>query len=39
MTTLFIVGVSFLFSGVVDNVPYAATMTPIVAQFVSRITG
>ncbi len=33
--TLLIVGVSFLFSGVVDNVPYAATMTPIVAQFVS----
>jgi Na+/H+ antiporter NhaD/arsenite permease-like protein len=35
MTTLLILGVSFLFSGFVNNVPYAATMTPIVAQFTS----
>ena len=33
MTTLLILGVSFLFSGFVNNVPYAATMTPVVAQF------
>jgi Na+/H+ antiporter NhaD/arsenite permease-like protein len=33
MTTLLILGVSFLFSGFVNNVPYAATMTPIVGQF------
>lgn len=35
MTTLLVLGVSFLFSGFVNNVPYAATMTPIVAQFTS----
>ncbi|MGA8543726.1 MAG: ArsB/NhaD family transporter [Mycobacterium sp.] len=37
MTTLLILGVSFLFSGFVNNVPYAATMTPIVAEFVDSI--
>jgi Na+/H+ antiporter NhaD/arsenite permease-like protein len=31
--------VSFLFSGFVNNVPYAATMTPIVAQFIPSIHG
>ncbi len=35
LTTLLILGVSFLFSGFVNNVPYAATMTPIVAEFAS----
>jgi Na+/H+ antiporter NhaD/arsenite permease-like protein len=35
VSTMLILGVSFLFSGFVNNVPYAATMTPIVAQFVS----
>jgi len=35
VTTMLILGVSFLFSGFVNNVPYAATMTPIVAQFAS----
>ncbi len=35
LTTMLILGVSFLFSGFVNNVPYAATMTPIVAQFAS----
>jgi Na+/H+ antiporter NhaD/arsenite permease-like protein len=31
--------VSFLFSGFVNNVPYAATMTPIVGEFVESIHG
>jgi Na+/H+ antiporter NhaD/arsenite permease-like protein len=34
-----ILGVSFLFSGFVNNVPYAATMTPIVGEFASSIHG
>ena len=38
LTTMLILGVSFLFSGFVNNVPYAATMTPIVAQFASAGT-
>jgi Na+/H+ antiporter NhaD/arsenite permease-like protein len=37
VTTMVILGVSFLVSGSVDNVPYAATMTPIVAQVASSI--
>ena len=39
MTTMLILGVSFLFSGFVNNVPYAATMTPIVGEFVSSLHG
>jgi len=39
VTTVLILGVSFLFSGFVNNVPYAATMTPIVGQFVTSIHG
>jgi Na+/H+ antiporter NhaD/arsenite permease-like protein len=39
LTTMLILGVSFLFSGFVNNVPYAATMTPIVAQFIPSIHG
>jgi Na+/H+ antiporter NhaD/arsenite permease-like protein len=39
VTTMLILGVSFLFSGFVDNVPYAATMTPIVGEFVSSMHG
>ena len=39
VTTLVILGVSFLISGTVDNVPYAATMTPIVAQLGSSMHG
>jgi Na+/H+ antiporter NhaD/arsenite permease-like protein len=31
--------VSFVFSGFVNNVPYAATMTPIVSEFASSIHG
>jgi Na+/H+ antiporter NhaD/arsenite permease-like protein len=37
VTTMLILGVSFLFSGFVNNVPYAATMTPIVGQFASSM--
>ena len=37
VTTMVILGVSFLFSGFVNNVPYAATMTPIVGQFASSM--
>jgi Na+/H+ antiporter NhaD/arsenite permease-like protein len=39
LTTMLILGVSFLFSGFVNNVPYAATMTPIVAEFASSLHG
>jgi Na+/H+ antiporter NhaD/arsenite permease-like protein len=39
LTTMLILGVSFLFSGFVNNVPYAATMTPIVGEFVSSTHG
>ena len=31
LTTMLILGVSTLVSGVIDNVPYVATMTPIVS--------
>jgi Na+/H+ antiporter NhaD/arsenite permease-like protein len=37
MTTLLIVGVSFTLGGFINNVPYAATMTPIVGQFASTM--
>jgi Na+/H+ antiporter NhaD/arsenite permease-like protein len=39
LTTVLILGVSFLFSGLVNNVPYAATMTPIVAEFAPSLHG
>jgi Na+/H+ antiporter NhaD/arsenite permease-like protein len=39
LTVMLILGVSFLFSGFVNNVPYAATMTPIVAEFAESIHG
>ena len=39
LTVMLILGVSFVFSGFVNNVPYAATMTPIVAEFSSSIHG
>jgi Na+/H+ antiporter NhaD/arsenite permease-like protein len=39
LTTVLILGVSFLFSGFVNNVPYAATMTPIVGEFVESTHG
>ncbi|MBO0879306.1 MAG: ArsB/NhaD family transporter [Mycobacterium sp.] len=37
VTTMLILVVSFLASGLVNNVPYAATMTPIVAELVSPV--
>jgi Na+/H+ antiporter NhaD/arsenite permease-like protein len=37
VTTMLILSVSFVFSGFVNNVPYAATMTPIVGQFASSM--
>jgi Na+/H+ antiporter NhaD/arsenite permease-like protein len=39
LTTMLILAVSFVFSGFVNNVPYAATMTPIVGEFASSIHG
>ncbi|MGH3970690.1 MAG: SLC13 family permease, partial [Mycobacterium sp.] len=33
-TTMLILGVSLVFSGVINNVPYAATMAPIVAELI-----
>ncbi|MCW2659366.1 MAG: hypothetical protein JWP83_518 [Mycobacterium sp.] len=33
-TTMLILAVSFVFSGLINNVPYAATMAPIVAQLI-----
>jgi Na+/H+ antiporter NhaD/arsenite permease-like protein len=39
LTTVLILGVSFVFSGFVNNVPYAATMTPIVGEFVESMHG
>lgn len=39
MATMVILGASFLLSGFVNNVPYAATMTPIVGQFASSMHG
>ena len=35
VTTMLILGVSTLVSGVIDNVPYVATMTPIVTHLAS----
>lgn len=37
VTTMLILVVSFIASGVINNVPYAATMTPVVAELVSSI--
>jgi Na+/H+ antiporter NhaD/arsenite permease-like protein len=37
VTTMLILVVSFVLSGFINNVPYAATMAPIVAQLVSNI--
>jgi Na+/H+ antiporter NhaD/arsenite permease-like protein len=39
LTTMLILGVSFVFSGVINNVPYAATMAPIVAQLAPSMAG
>jgi Na+/H+ antiporter NhaD/arsenite permease-like protein len=37
MTTMLILSVSMLLSGIIDNVPYVATMTPIVSHLASVI--
>jgi Na+/H+ antiporter NhaD/arsenite permease-like protein len=39
LTTMLILGVSALVSGVVDNVPYVATMTPIVDHLAGAVPG
>ncbi len=39
LTTMLILGVSMLLSGIIDNVPYVATMTPIVSHLASVIPG
>jgi Na+/H+ antiporter NhaD/arsenite permease-like protein len=39
LTTMLILGVSFVLSGVINNVPYAATMAPIVAQLLPTMVG
>jgi len=39
LTTMLILGVSTLVSGFIDNVPYVATMTPIVSHLASTIAG
>jgi Na+/H+ antiporter NhaD/arsenite permease-like protein len=39
LTTILILGVSTLVSGFIDNVPYVATMTPIVSHLASTMAG
>src|SRR6201987_3336287 len=39
LTTMLILAVSFVFSGFINNVPYAATMAPIVAQLIPSVAG
>jgi Na+/H+ antiporter NhaD/arsenite permease-like protein len=39
LTTMLILAVSLLFSGIINNVPYAATMAPIVAQLAPSLLG
>ena len=39
LTTMLILGVSTLVSGFIDNVPYVATMTPIVSHLASTMAG
>jgi Na+/H+ antiporter NhaD/arsenite permease-like protein len=36
---MFILGLSFVFSGIINNVPYAVTMAPVVGQLVSSMVG
>ncbi len=38
-TTMFILVVSFVLSGIINNVPYAATMAPIVGQLIPSMVG
>jgi Na+/H+ antiporter NhaD/arsenite permease-like protein len=39
LAAMLILGVSLVVSGIVNNVPYAATMTPIVAELAPSMTG
>jgi Na+/H+ antiporter NhaD/arsenite permease-like protein len=39
LTTMLILIASFLISGIINNVPYAATMAPIVAQLLPSVQG
>ena len=39
LTTMLLLGVSALVSGVIDNVPYVATMTPIVDHLAAAVPG
>jgi Na+/H+ antiporter NhaD/arsenite permease-like protein len=39
LTTMLILTASFVFSGIINNVPYAATMAPIVSQLVPSMVG
>ncbi|HEX7321420.1 MAG TPA: ArsB/NhaD family transporter [Mycobacterium sp.] len=39
LTTMLILGVSAPVSGIIDNIPYVATMTPIVAELSASIPG
>lgn len=39
LTTMLILTVSFVSSGLINNVPYAATMAPIIAQLVQSMVG
>ena len=39
LTTMLILAVSFVISGIINNVPYAATMAPIVAQLLPSMAG
>jgi Na+/H+ antiporter NhaD/arsenite permease-like protein len=39
LTTMLILAASFVFSGVINNVPYAATMAPIVAELAPTMVG
>jgi Na+/H+ antiporter NhaD/arsenite permease-like protein len=39
LTTMLILAVSFVLSGIINNVPYAATVAPIVAQLVPSMVG
>jgi Na+/H+ antiporter NhaD/arsenite permease-like protein len=39
LTTMLILVVSFVLSGIINNVPYAATMAPIVGQLVHSMVG
>jgi Na+/H+ antiporter NhaD/arsenite permease-like protein len=39
LTTMLILAASFVISGIINNVPYAATMAPIVAQLIPSVAG